>query len=105
MKRERRTTTHGRTKQARPRPPSVSEKRLKIAAAVYNAVWQNTESFELNNIGSLLAYLLGAIVTGTETDLNPHDADEGALLALLRAHLPPKHGVWRSIILPDGYIV
>ena len=94
-----------RTKSPGRRRQSVAAKRLKFAADVFNAVWQNTESFELNNIGSLLAYLLGAIVTGTETDLNEHDSDEGAFLALLREHLPAKHGVWRSIIFPDGYIV
>ena len=105
MKRKHRVARPGRTKRAGPRRQSVAEKRLKIAGEVFNAVWQNTESFELNNIGSLLAYLLGAIVTGTETDLNEHDSDEGAFLALLREHLPAKHGVWRSIIFPDGYIV
>jgi hypothetical protein len=66
-----------------------------LAADVYDTVVAQTQSFESDDlVGPDLAYLLGAVLTGTGCAW-PADRP---LVRLLRAAYPdPSHPVWRSI--------
>lgn len=67
-----------------------SEARVEEALRVYNLVLADTVSFEEENIGAALAYLMAAILKGTLVDViipPSDDAHMGPLWLLLRARL------------------
>jgi hypothetical protein len=64
--------------------------RLALLAEVYAAVYEGCESFERDEVGADLAYLLGAIARGSSCEW-----PEGRpLVLLLRAAFPDGHPVW-----------
>jgi hypothetical protein len=75
----------------------------KLSREVYLTVYLNTESFLLDEIGSNLAYLMGAIVTNqqyeTERPLIP-------FVKLLKKHFDKNHEVWKyiKIVNYDGNV-
>jgi hypothetical protein len=64
-----------------------------VAAEVYRAVVDNTESLEKQHFGEDLAYLLGAILTGTWCSW-PQDRP---ILVLLTGALGLQHEFWSYI--------
>lgn len=83
-------------------PKSVATDPAKTAHEVFSAVLDKTESFEHQNIGTDLAYLLGAIVDPSGegiVDWSQEVRDEPpALLAILRERLPKGHPGWKHIV-------
>lgn len=75
--------------------------RVKLAYTVYSTVHKETESFELNNIGSDLAYLLGAIVSPEykHAYVDWSDGEAAELLKIIRKCFGSRHRVWAFIIL------
>ncbi len=69
------------------------------AISVYDAVVDETESLEEENIGANLAYLLGALLKGTRFEA--HVLIHGPFLFMLKNGLGPHHKVWDSIDLAD----
>jgi len=69
--------------------------RASLATDLYRLVFEYTETFEENKIGSDLAYLLGAILTNgfVEWSASP----ERALVKLLQDCLPADHLIWNFI--------
>jgi hypothetical protein len=73
------------------------EEKVVLARRIYDLVFENTESFEADNIGIALAYLMGAILNGDEVDVEiPPSKDEptGALWLLLCEHLDENDDVF-----------
>lgn len=81
---------------------SVATDPAQTAHEVFSAVLEGTESFEHQDIGTDLAYLLGAIVDPSGegiVDWDPEVRDEPpALLAVLRERLPKGHVAWKHIV-------
>ena len=75
-------------------------RRLPLLREVYEAVYNEVESFEEENIGADLAYLLGAMLEGSCCDW---DADR-PFVKLLRGHFPQRHSIWGYVHLerPEG---
>lgn len=71
--------------------------RTRLAYEVYHAALLATESFEEDNIGSDLAYLMAAIVNGTSVDWSDMPR-EIALLEILRTKFPGTHPIWKYIL-------
>jgi hypothetical protein len=71
---------------------------LHLIRQVYIAVLEGTHSFEEDNIGEDLAYLMGAITRNTHCEWHP----ARPFVELLRELFPDKHHpVWAYIILYD----
>jgi hypothetical protein len=70
-------------------PPADSD----LARAVYEAVLSGTASFDADRIGTDLAYLMGAILTGSQCQWT----GDRPLVGLLRQHFTPQHALWRYI--------
>lgn len=81
---------------------SVANSPAQTAHEVFSAVLNATESLELQNIGTDLAYLLGAIVEPSGegfVDWSKEVRDEPpALLGILCERLPKDHAVWKHIV-------
>jgi hypothetical protein len=71
---------------------------LRELRELYSVVYSNTESFEVDDIGADLAYLMGAIVSD---DVCTWPADR-PLVLILKAHFQPSHEVWRYVRLEGG---
>jgi len=78
-----------------PKSPKVpSTKRASPALKVYMTFYKETESFEENNIGSNLAYLMGAILLGPGNVMN---LDELNMTDVLFKQLLETSGLWASV--------
>jgi hypothetical protein len=70
-----------------------------VIARVIALAYAQTESWREQHVGEALAYLCKAIADGDQVDWSDPDEEQGdALIAILRAHLPPADPVWRYII-------
>jgi hypothetical protein len=68
----------------------MHEEEVALVLRIYNLVLEQTETFEDSNIGAALAYLMAAILKGSQVDIqNPPvcDAHTGPLWQLLCDHL------------------
>lgn len=72
----------------------TNDRRLALIREVYKAVFQETETFRESNIGSDLAYLLGAIANNSVVSYAKEP-----LLRLLRAHFKGSHNIWNFIVI------
>lgn len=64
-----------------------------LAVQIYDWVHEHTESFEEDNIGSDLAYLMGAILKESA-----FEAEDGCpLVELLKSGFPSEHALWTYI--------
>lgn len=72
---------------------SSCEEKVALTTEVYDAVYVGTESFEVDNIGSDLAYLLGAILKHHKCEWS----EEPPLFLVLRAAFGPEHPVWEYV--------
>lgn len=70
--------------------------RALLAEEVYQSVFDATESLE-GPMGIQLAYLMGAILKGSNIALNTEVDEEDEVLQLLRLIFPTEHAVWRYI--------
>lgn len=75
------------------RPILVGRDRLRLIRDTYLRVYAATEVFSEDDIGTELAYLLGAIATRGMVEL----AADSALLAILRREFPGGHAIWQFI--------
>lgn len=66
-----------------------------LAAEIYEIAYRDADSFESNNIGADLAYLLGAILTQDKVDWSEQWPP---LLEVLTAACTSSHPVWAYII-------
>ena len=71
--------------------------RATLAFDVYSRVFDGTESFEIGNIGSDLAYLMGAILNPSGGSVQWGKNEGLAILKILRRQCPREHMVWRII--------
>lgn len=83
------------------RPPD-SEERCSLAHEVFDCVFEETESFQEDHIGSQLAYLLGAITDyelprDSFVDWSPSCDNTKAIYHLFKDKFPPWHPVWEFI--------
>ncbi|MGA2496820.1 MAG: hypothetical protein ABSH20_03720 [Tepidisphaeraceae bacterium] len=69
---------------------------LQLAVEVYRLLREQTESFEMDDIGADGLYLVGAILMGEQCEW----PQGRPILKLLRAHLPAGHPVFRYIAEP-----
>ena len=76
--------------------------RALVALQVYEAVFAHTESFEPDDIGVGLAYLLGAILSGKQWAPSVHL--DMTLVGLLEKNLPETHAVWETAVLDPRHI-
>ena len=79
---------------------------LQLIDEVFDAAYDVTETFRLGNIGSDLAYLMGAIADEAHGEAGHVDWSKDAygerppaLLKILRKRFEPSHAVWKYIIL------
>jgi hypothetical protein len=70
-------------------PPADSD----LARAVYETALGGTASFDAGQIGTDLAYLMGAILTGSQCQWT----GGRPLVGLLRQHFTPQHALWRYL--------
>lgn len=70
-----------------------AEAKLRRVADVYQTLVDATESFEYKNFGANIAYLLGAMVSGTSAQW-PRDKRNAEWWALLHDNFPQSHYVW-----------
>lgn len=70
-----------------------AEAKLRRVADVYKTLVDATESFEYKNFGANIAYLLGAMVSGTGAQW-PRDKRNAEWWALLHDNFPKDHCVW-----------
>jgi hypothetical protein len=68
-------------------------KKLDLLNAVTDVCHKHTESWEVDHIGSDLAYLMAAIAKGTFCEWE----EERPLVKLLRTHFHASHPVWKYI--------
>ena len=69
-----------------------------LASDVYNRVFHDSDSFESDNIGSNLAYLMGAILRDGWCEWS----EKEPFVQVLRGSYPdPDHPVWHYIIIDD----
>ena len=71
-----------------------------LALSVYETVFRETESFEENNVGADLAYLLGAILKNTPNEDRfecERDGRHEVILSVLTDTFPPGHSVWAFV--------
>lgn len=74
--------------------------RVALVGEVFQAVYQRTESFERDNVGAYLAYLLGAICSGAGEGVEfskPFTREQEGFLAMLHDSFPAEHDVWQFI--------
>lgn len=77
------------------------EDRARLAIQVYNKVCNQVDSLlEADGMGGNLAYLLGAILKGTYTELDADGFDLG-FFKLLRDCFDPVHAVWTFVKLAE----
>lgn len=81
---------------------ATDEERCQLAREVFQIAYNRTGSFEPDNLGLHLAYLLGAILDDdpgrSSTDWSEGTEAHGIVLALFRQWFPPEHDVWSFII-------
>jgi hypothetical protein len=70
------------------------KQRMHLAIQVYDLVFQESDSFEMADVGADLAYLLGAILKGTQCEW-PHDRP---IVQLLHEHMELSP-VWNYITI------
>ncbi len=80
--------------------------RVTLARAVFAATFDAAETFRDMNIGSDLAYLMGAILatgTGEDERVDWRAEEYGdvppTLLEILRAQFPPTSPLWQFVVL------
>lgn len=75
--------------------------RATLAFEVYEKVYAGTESFEINDVGADLAYLMGAILRGdSKVELD----EDREIITILREVYPGStfmHPVWQFLELMD----
>ena len=69
--------------------------RAALAASIYELVFKRTESFEEQNIGADLSYLMGAILTEKHVEFGV----TRPLMLILANEYPPEHSVWTYVRL------
>lgn len=69
--------------------------RAALAASIYTTVFERAESFEEQNIGADLAYLMGAILTEKHVEFGV----TRPLMLILVNEYPPEHSVWTYVRL------
>lgn len=71
----------------------------RLVRRIYDLVLKETESFEFGHIGTQLAYLFGAIVSGGRVDVyaGVRDPNMGALYAILLTKCPEDDLVWNHV--------
>jgi len=82
---------------------------LRLIDEIFDAVYETTETFRLGNIGSDLAYLMGAIADDvhgehySQVDWSRDACGERKpkLLAILRKRFKYDHPVWNYIVLDE----
>ena len=80
-----------------------------LALSVYDTIFRGTESFRENNVDADLAYLLGAIVKNSPSEIwldCVSDDGHEVILSALSDTFPPSHSVWEFIqrdtpVVPD----
>ncbi len=70
---------------------------LQLIQDVYKAVFSKCDTFEEDDIGVDLAYILGAIATGGGCTWAP----ERKMLGVLRECFPEDHAVWKYVEVED----
>jgi hypothetical protein len=71
----------------------------RLALRIYDTVLKESESFEFGHVGTQLAYLLGAILSGGKVDVygGARDPNMGALYSILVMMCKKDDPVWRHI--------
>ena len=85
------------TKRKTIRSAMTPAERAALAFDVYMRAYEATESFEAENVGSDLAYLMGAILSPHAESVLWGKSEGLAILKILRQACPPKHKVWSFI--------
>lgn len=80
-----------------PAGPLTGDARLALIEEVYGRLIQGTETFEANDVGLNLAYLLGAIANGNDVVWR----SRSEFVRLVRREFPRQHPVWRFIRFDD----
>jgi hypothetical protein len=76
-------------------------KRAELAIRVYDEVLDGTESFE-GELGTQLAYLLGAILRGTQITLDLSCVEQDEVRQFFELLFPSGHPVWPYVKLESG---
>lgn len=74
---------------------------LRQIAEVYQTVLEATESFEMQNVGANLAYLLGALAQGKTCEWSFGRKAARPWIGLLRELFPADHFIWAHVTLTD----
>ena len=81
------------------------EQRCQLAREVFNKVFLKTDTLNHDNIGTHLAYLLGAILDSRldhcAVDWSEENEEHDTTLPLFREWFPVEHAVWKHIIITD----
>jgi hypothetical protein len=75
--------------------------RAKLARRVYNAVYYGKESFELEDVGADLAYLMGAILRRPSNSSFCVWPENRPIVRLLRTHFHADHRIWLYVHIED----
>ncbi len=75
--------------------------RFKLAKEVYEVVLECTETFNEYNIGSLLAYLMGGILTNRAMDFYSDENNDQVFIKLLYENFPAHSRIWDFTVLHD----
>jgi hypothetical protein len=69
-----------------------------VATRIYTTLYQHTDSF--HDIGSHVAYLLGAFLTGTKLELfEPLEDDEQRFIDVMHTAFTDNDIVWKHIVI------
>ena len=85
------------TKREAVRSALTPAERAELAFDVYMRVYEATESFETGNIGSGVAYLMGAILSPHAEFVQWSEGEERDILKVVRREFLPGHKVWSFI--------
>lgn len=77
------------------RPAKSKPDMIELLQELYRVMYKRTNSFELNNIGADLAYLMGAIVSDNCCVWPANQP----LVAILQENFPPDHAIWNYLAI------
>jgi len=79
------------------RPPSEEKDMVALIRELYKTTYHETESFEEQNIGADLAYLVGAIVNDCVCIWPPNEP----LVQVLKKRFPKEHRLWKHLVIEE----
>ena len=77
----------------------TKEERLHLIGILYARAYLYFDSFQNNNVGAHLMYLVGAICEDQNIELDYHRFDEEFFIDFLKHEFVQDHAIWAFIVL------